>query len=196
MKTTRILSIGLMGSSLVLGALTASNSLPANVFHANTPAGYDVLLIKPGYNVLTFLGLIECPELEGAQQAAQGEKARIVNADGTPLARFPSNFSFRITASLQKTLLIEPMDTLKLSEEPQDLLLNLKFRLKAYRSLQAREISAESVQMIGVPADIAYDERVYRVSFNLPDLPVTDRFVLEVLSPNGVRLTKFHFDLL
>jgi hypothetical protein len=50
--------------------------------------------------------------------------------------------------------------------------------------------------MIGVPADVPYDERVYRINFALDKLPITDRCVLEVLSPTGERLTKFHFDLL
>jgi hypothetical protein len=50
--------------------------------------------------------------------------------------------------------------------------------------------------MIGVPSDISYDERIYRVTFNLNQMPITDRFVLEVRSPEGNRMAKFHFDLL
>ena len=50
--------------------------------------------------------------------------------------------------------------------------------------------------MIGVPADVAYDERVYRISFSGQKIPVSDRCILEVLSPTGERLTRFHFDLL
>jgi len=57
-------------------------------------------------------------------------------------------------------------------------------------------IEPELVQMIGVPADIAFDERIYRINFNVEQLPVTERFVLEVMSPEGERLTRFHFDLL
>jgi hypothetical protein len=196
MKATRFLSVGLLGSALALCVLAAANSWQTTILHANIPAGYEVLLIKPSDTVLTFLGLIECPELEGAQQVAEGMKSRIVNADGKTLAHYPNNFSFRITASLRKTLLIEPTDMLEVSEAPQDFLLKLKFRLKAYEGLQAREIRPESIQIIGVPAEIPYDERVYRVSFNVTDLPVTDRCVLEVLTLDGVRLTKFHFDLL
>ena len=51
--------------------------------------------------------------------------------------------------------------------------------------------------MIGVPADVPYDERVYRVNFDLPDNePVTERFVLEVIRPRGERLARLHFSLL
>jgi hypothetical protein len=196
MKAAKILCVGLLGSALAIYALAASNSTAAPVLHANIPAGYDVLLIKPGGAVLTFLGLIECPELEGAQQVAEGMNARIVNADGKVLTRFPANFSFRITASLHKTVQIDPTGTFEFTDDPQNLLLKLNFRLKAYHGLQAREIQPDSVQIIGVPADVASDERIYRVSFNVNDLLVTDRCVLEVLSPDGERLTKFHFDLL
>ncbi|HEY6971725.1 MAG TPA: hypothetical protein VJA94_21115 [Candidatus Angelobacter sp.] len=166
------------------------------VLHASTPAGYDVLLVQPSGATLSFLGLIECPELEGAQQVLRGVDARIVNADGKTLTHFPRHFSFRITVSLRKTVLAEPTDKVTVSEPLGDFLLKLKFRLKAYHGLEAREIPPESIQMIGVPADVPYDERVYRISFNVDKLPITDRCVLEVLSPTGERLTKFHFDLL
>ena len=44
--------------------------------------------------------------------------------------------------------------------------------------------------------DLGELERVYRINFNLDQIPVTNRFVLEILSPEGERLTRFHFDLL
>jgi hypothetical protein len=93
-------------------------------------------------------------------------------------------------------VLLDPTATISTDQTPQNLLLKLKFQLKAYHGLQARVIEPESVQMIGVPADVPYDERVYRINFALDKLPITDRCVLEVLSPTGERLTKFHFDLL
>lgn len=182
--------------SFAASAPPADSLHPGVVFHASTPAGYDVVTVKPGGAVLSFLGLIECPALEGAQQIATGVNAGIVDADGAPLRHFPRSFSFRITASLRKTLLVDPTDTVNSMELPEDLLLKLKFRLRAYHGLDVRDIPPESVQMIGVPADITSDERIYRVSFTVDKLPVTDRCVLEVLSPDGERLAKFHFDLL
>ena len=46
-----------------------------------------------------------------------------------------------------------------------------------------------------MPPDIPYDERVYQISFDIGRIPITDRVVLEVLSPSGERLCKFHLDL-
>lgn len=198
MNSIRFCGILLFGSAISFGfGAPASDSWHASpVFHARIPAGYEVLLIRPSGAQVSLLGLIECPELEGAQQVAVGVNAGIVNVDGQKLQHFPSNFSFRITASLRKTVLVEPTDTLNIHERPENLLLTLKFRLKAYQGLDVREISPESIEMIGVPADVSSDERVYRVNFNVDRLPITDRCVLEVLSPTGERMAKFHFDLL
>ena len=200
MKKSRSFCIWLLAALAAGGAVAASNSASSwhttPFFHATTPAGYDVLRIKPGEAVVSFLGLIECPELEGAQQVGDGTTGQIVNADGKVLKNFPQHFSFRVTASLRKTVLLDPTDAIEFTQDPRDLLLKLKFQLKTYRGLNARVVQPDSVQMIGVPADILYDERVYRVSFTVNNLPVSDRCVLEILSPDGVRLTKFHFDLL
>lgn len=198
MKSAKILRIGFLGGAIVLlcAFVAASSWHTTPLFHSSIPAGYDVLRIQPTGAVLSFLGLIECPELEGAQQIAEGTNAKIIDADGKRLIYFPRNFSFRITATLRKTVLAEPTDSFDIPEDPKDLLLQLKFRLKTYHGLATREIQPESVQIIGVPADVPAEERIYRVNFSVDDMPVSDRCVLEVLSPSGERLTRFHFDLL
>jgi hypothetical protein len=104
--------------------------------------------------------------------------------------------SFRITVSLRKTLLDPPEASLDTEETPQQFLLNLGFRLKMYNGLHAREIQPTSVSNIGVPATVAYDERVFRVTFDLGEAPVTERLILEALSPQGEILTHFAFKLL
>jgi hypothetical protein len=50
--------------------------------------------------------------------------------------------------------------------------------------------------MIGMPADVAYDERVYRITVRADNLPITDRLVIEIISPQGQVLTHFPFSLL
>lgn len=166
-------------------------------YRAATPAGAEIVLLKPSGAVVTVLGLAECAEIAGAQQVDQGLQARIVLADGAPLERFPQHFSFRVTASLRKMLLEDPGSVLETDDEPSELLLNLQFRLKAYDGLQMRVIEPAFSGMIGVPEDIPYDERIYRVTFDLPrDEPLTERFVLEVIAPKGERLARLHFSLL
>jgi hypothetical protein len=164
--------------------------------HSNMPAGYAVMVLKPSKATLSLIGLIECPELEGAQHVAEGLHKKLVSADGTTVRQFPQRFSFRITASLKKIFIEGPDSSVDVPGDPQELLLNLKFRVRAYNGLQAREIVPQSVEMIGVPADVPYDERVYRINVDTGNLPITDRVIVEILSPQGELLTHFPFSVL
>jgi hypothetical protein len=160
------------------------------------PAGYEVMILKPSKAILSLIGLIECPELEGAQHVSAGLRKKLVSADGGTVKVFPQRFSFRITASLRKVFLDGPLTSVAVSDDPQELLLNLKFRIRAYSGLQSREIIPQSVEMIGMPADVPYDERIYRINVNTGNAPVTDRLVVEIFSPHGDLLAHFPFTLL
>lgn len=199
MKALRDFRFWLLGATLAyalwaMGGTLGSGNGPG--FHSAIPAGYKVITLKPSGATLSLLGLIECPELEGAQQVSQGLRATIVSAQGVTLKEFPRNFSFRVTASLRKTVIDSADGSVISNEEPQQFLMKLWFRLKVYDGLDMHEVQPQAVTMIGVPAEIAYDERVYRVTFDVGTVPVTDRFVLEVLSPEGETLTHFSFALL
>ena len=183
----------LMGFAAVASSSPNDSSQP---FHSNTAAGYEVLELAPSGATVSLFGLIECPELEGAQHREEGTHASVVDSSGTTVTRFPRHFSFRVTGTLRRTIRDNPSYSLPTTEDPQQFLLKLGFRLKIYDGLNVHELQPESVELIGVPADIAYDERVYRVNFDIGDRPVTNRVVLEVLSPEGERLTRFHFELL
>lgn len=189
--------ITLSGLLLVVAcfALAAAGTSPKTTvgLHSNMPAGYDVIVLKPSKAILSLIGLIECPELEGAQHVAEGVHKKLVSADGGTIKKFPERFSFRITASLRKVFLDGPVTSVPISEDPQELLLNLKFRIRAYNGLEVREIVPQSVEMIGMPADVPYDERVYRINVNAGNLPITDRLVVEIFSPHGELLTHFPF---
>lgn len=187
-----------VGACLLLGAIAWGGSSVTQTpnLRGTIPAGYEVVALQPSGSVLSMLGLIECPDIEGAQRLSEGLNAHIVSASGTPMRRFPRRFSYRVTASLRKTVIDPPAKTLNITQDPAELMLGLKFKLRAYDALVQEEIAPESVSMIGVPADVPYDERVYRVSFDVGDRPVTDRFVLEVYSANGELLSRFPFELL
>jgi hypothetical protein len=178
-------------------AAAARNSpKPVSGMRSNMPAGYAVMTLKPSKATLSLIGLIECPELEGAQHVAEGLHKKLVSADGTAVRQFPQRFSFRITASLQKIFIEGPDSSVDVAGDPRELLLNLKFRIRSYNGLQAREIVPQSVEMIGVPADVPYDERVYRINVDTGNLPITDRVIVEIFSPEGELLTHFPFSVL
>jgi hypothetical protein len=165
-------------------------------FHAAMPGGYTVIQLNPSGAQVALLALIECPEIEGAQRVSEGLKATVVSAEGVPLQHFPREFSFRVTASLRKTVLEPPEYAFASGEAPLEFLLKLGFRLKIYDGLRVSVVTPKTVTMIGVPADIPYDERVFRLAFDVGEVPLSDRLVLEVLSPEGEYLTHFCFALL
>jgi hypothetical protein len=183
----------LIVASLALAASARNAPKSAPGLRSNMPIGYDVMLLKPSKATLSLIGLIECPELEGAQHVLEGSKAKLVSSDGSTVKEFPQRFSFRITASLKKVFLDGPIASIELPDDPQELLLHLKFRVRAYHGLEVREVEPQSIEMIGVPADVPYDERVYRININAGNLPITDRMVLEISSPEGKLLTHFPF---
>jgi hypothetical protein len=195
MKSHRIARCGVLAILAAFGLAALAGNAPhgGNGLHPTIPAGYDVVALKPSGANLSLVGLIECPELEGAQSVSQGTNKRLVSADGDIIRHFPQRFSFRITASLRKMLIDRPVESVDVSDEPHELLLNLKFRIRAYNALEAHEIAAESVEMIGMPADVPYDERVYRINVNNVDLPITARLIVEVLTPQGELITHFPF---
>jgi hypothetical protein len=181
----------------VLAAVWPGASLEAYpTFRSAIPAGYEVVQLQPSGALLSLLALVECPEIEGAHRTSDGLNAEVISAGGLPLRQFPRHFSYRVTASLRKTIIDSPSFRVITQADPERVLLQLKFKLRGYNGLEAEQIPIESVSLIGVPADVPYDERVYRVSFDVGDRPVTERFVLEVLSPGGERLARFHFELL
>jgi hypothetical protein len=164
--------------------------------HSAMPAGAMVVRLAPSGTDVAVMGLIECPEIEGARRVSEGMNSRIVSSDGTTLEHFPRHFSFRITVSLRKTLIEAPSETIMTPDDPQEFLLKLAFKLKVYHGLQTHELPPQSVEIIGMPADVPYDERVFRLSFDVENLPVTDRVVLVVLSPQEEPVTHFAFALL
>jgi len=183
----------LIVTGFALAASPGNAPKPATALHSNIPVGYDVMFLKPSKATLSLIGLIECPELEGAQHLSEGLHAKLISIDGNTVKEFPQRFSFRITASLQKVFLDIPVRSVDLSDDPQELLLHLKFRVRAYHGLEVREITPQSIEMIGMPADVPYDERIYRININAENLPIIDRLVVEIFSPEDELLTHFPF---
>jgi hypothetical protein len=179
-----------------IAAIARNSPKPLPGMRSNMPAGYAVMVLKPSRATLSLIGMIECPELEGAQHVAEGSHKRLVSADGTTVRQFPQRFSFRITASLRKIFTEGPDTSVDVAGDPQELLLKLKFRIRAYNGLESREIVPQSIEMIGMPADVPYDERVYRINIDTGNLPITDRVIVEIFSSQGEFLTHFPFIVL
>ena len=80
-------------------------------------------------------------------------------------------------------------------ENCHEFMTKLRYRVAIFHGLEERILQPRSIDEIGMPDDISYDERIYRIGFDIGSrVPVEDRIVLEVLSSSGERLGKFHLE--
>jgi hypothetical protein len=169
--------------------------LTVEVIKPQIPLGIEGFFMRPARRSLYLMGTAISPFFGGWRLVGSGPRRFVVGADGVPVQYFPSRVQFRITAMAVDTpTLLVDRDMLDVSEEPNQFLLNLHFRLKVFRGLEVRNIVPDAVEMIGMPADVRYNERVYRLSYTLPAIPIEDRIVLEVLRPDDTRICKFHLE--
>jgi len=174
------------------------------VFHSVVPLGVEAIVLQPAKTRIALLATAECPGLEGVRRifwqpqesGDGGVSGKVYGKDGKPMTYFPRRISFRVTATAREKLIeLDPFDV----ESNMDLnqyLLGLTFKLRAYHGIDVRNLTATKVQLLGPPAKVPYDARSFRVAFNLDKVSIEDRLVLELWSPDGQRLAKFHLELL
>jgi len=164
-------------------------------YHSMVPLGMETFAVRPWHSTLTVMALAENPEFEGWRRLS-GTERKLVTTDGQAVEFYPAQVTFRVTATTEdKPADAQPAFPMATRVPENDYLLKLRFRLKIFHGLQTSIVEPTHVDMIGVPADVQADERIYRMSFDLQRVPMDDRVVLEVLSPDGGRLCKFHLDL-
>lgn len=189
--------------STVSNAFPQSNSATTPVddkifwFSAPVALGADAYILHPLDRKFYLLACLDDGRFNRLQVSRIRSSQFVIDAGGHLWRNFPDELSFRVTATAIDDLLRNlDMDELT---EPGDLnsfLLGLRFRLKIYRGLAVRILQPSSVRNIGMPGDEPSEERVYKVAFETSDIPVDDRIVLEVLSPGGQLLSRFHLELL
>jgi hypothetical protein len=187
-----------LASSLPLLAQAPSSDTRARVFWMKTPLplGAEQITLKPSGKKFLLLGCIEDQSFNRLEISRVQKSPFVIDAAGDVWKNYPKQVTFRITASaIEPALLSVDSYTIEESGGINSFLLGLRFRLKSFRGLHITELQPSSVKLIGVPADIPYDERVYRVSFDTGEFPVDARLVMEVLSPKGQLLTRFHLEL-
>ena len=166
-------------------------------FHSPVPMGIDAIKLLPGKRIVYLLASAENQSLDGIKVDRTPHIGRVARTDGSEVKSFPGALDFRVTASALANE-FRGIDEYEIkSQQPiYDFLLGLKFKLKLYRGLHLQFFFFFFVLLIGVPSDQPYDERVYRVSIETPNLPVDARLVLEVYDGHGTRLTRFHLEML
>jgi hypothetical protein len=192
----------LAAATLLLFASTLAASGPAKrapetelVYRSLIPLGSETFMVQPWKSVLTVMASAENQRFEGWRRETRGDRRRLVDAAGQPVRVYPNAVDFRVSVGTRTRISGSDPLPLRASFPVNDYLLKLRFRVKIFHGLHSTSVEPASVAVIGVPSDVPYQERIYRASFALPDVSITDRIVLEVLAPTGERLCKFHLDL-
>jgi hypothetical protein len=160
------------------------------------PLGIESFRLEPSKSDFYLMASAEQPDFVGLQRITEGERDRLVSGTGKPFNFYPERVQFRLTASARERLTEDRPFPTKATESLPELFLKLHFRLKIFHGLNYRYVQPSYVDDIGMPRDVPYDERIFRIGFNVGKVPIEDRIVMEVLSPTGERLCKFHLDLL
>lgn len=185
---------------VLAGASTlAGQSNPKQHFHSLIPLGADAYEIhnKQWKGNMTLMASAESPDFEGMELRSAGRGNQLFSENGKKIDRFPARVDFRVTATFRAHFAeTSPFPIGARMDDQNGYLLGLKFRVVVFHGLRQTIVQARSVEMIGVPGEMPYDERIYRISVNLAEFPLTDRVVLEVHDPDGGRIAKFHLDLL
>lgn len=199
-RTIRCLSLVLFSLVTAVAALAQipNSDSPNQVFWMNTPLplGAEQINLKPSGQHFMLLGCIEDRRFNRLQVSRVRRSPFVIDAAGDVWTHYPDEITFRVTATaIDSGMLQVDSQNVHESGDLNSFLLGLHFRLKSFRGLQMAELQPSSVRLIGVPADVPYQERIYRVSFDTGKFPVSDRLVMEVLSPKGQLLTRFHLEL-
>lgn len=203
--TNRALILGLM----VLGGCVpcvAGSALPiasplqvVHVYHRIIPLGSEVFSYRNGkqHNLFYIMASAQSPVFEGELLCTRAGRHLLTNPDGTPVERYPRELRFRVSVAQRDSLLFldQPLPVESRDQSFNELITSVKFELHIFRALNKRVVRPSRVQSIGIPPDVPANERIYEVTFDLDDIPISDRVVMRVLSDQGERLAKFNFDL-
>lgn len=200
-KSIRMILITALAASLspTSGFGQQAQASPTMVlnYQSVVPLGEDALFLQPASQLIYIRATAQSVGFEGWRQVLNGESKSLLATDGRPVRQYPRFVDFQVTASLKPHRRRKPIVfTAPCPDNPHECMLNLRFRVKIFRGIDVTMVEPAVVKLLGSPPDVPTEERTYRVSFKLPPVPVQDRVVLEILSPTGDRLTKFHLEFL
>lgn len=188
-----LLRFALLGTTL----LAFGQAHPTSTrFSAVMSLGSDSILLQPAKERLNMLLTVECPGLERIMLSGDGHGRAAVSEDGTPVRYYPEAIAFRFTIGSRTAADEAQPNQFETKASADHFQSNLHFRVRVFHGMHSRTYDPTDVTMLGVPADIPYDERIYHFTFKLKDIPVDDRIMLEVLDEQGNRVGKFHLQIL
>jgi hypothetical protein len=197
--TVREMKVLVPTMSLLLAAALASSaqvhSTPIAI-NGRVPLGIESFRLHPANQDFYLIASAENPMFAGMRRVTDGEHEKLVGGNGKPVTFYPEWVQFRLTASSREKIIDDKPFATESNLPLEDLFVNLHFRMKIFHGLEYRYIHPSYVEDVGMPRSVPYNERIYRIGFQIGKVPIEDRVVMEVFSPSGERLCKFHLDLL
>ena len=174
---------------------SSNNGATSWAFHSTIPLGTDLLILQPSRQPVALMVSAESEEFKNWKLLEENNTRKIVDTKGHPVKKMPSHIAFRVTAGTKDKLSDTPAYPVATRSALNEFLLNLRFRIKIFRGIDTRIVQPEEVRLMGLPAEEPYDERIFRASFDLGDVNIDDRLVLEIFDgASEQRISKFHLE--
>jgi len=191
-----LLLVGLMAGA----GVSTAQELQQSVFYYRSPVpmGVEGFQQTATKKLFYLMSSAENPEFQGLKITRKFPGGSVSTPEGRHLRTYPSVLTVRVTASMIDANLFAASEPTLVADDTDlnAMLLGLRYQLKVYQALKHHILKPVSVTQIGMPTDLPADERVFRVKFDTEDIPVDARLVLEVFSPKGEKLARFHLELL
>lgn len=170
-----------------------------HTYRSLIPLGSEVFLFsqKDSREIFYVMASAQDREFEGQQVWMDGNQHILKTAKGVPVENYPHQVHFRVSVSERDGfMLVDPPLPIETHARTFDQFISgLKFEMRIFHALKNRIVHPSAVAHIGIPPDVPASERVYEVTFDLGEVPITDRVVMHVLTDQGDRLAKFNVDL-
>lgn len=172
---------------------------PIHIYRELIPLGSEVFTYLNGkqHQVFYVMASARNREFAGEQICMEGERHVLKTPGGLPVQNYPREMKFRVSVSERDNYLLldAPFPVNSHTDSFSDFITSLKFEMRIFHALKARLIRPTKIIHIGIPPDVPASERIYEVTFDVGDVPISDRIVMHVLTDQGDRLAKFNFDL-
>ena len=172
---------------------------PLRVYRELIPLGSETFSYSNGkqHELFYVMASARSQAFEGQQVWQDGERAVLKTPGGLPVQNYPREVRFRVSVSQRDDVLLvdSPFLVQGHGRTFDELITSLKFEVRVFRALKCRIVHPTKVTHLGIPPDVPASQRIYEVTFDVGDVPISDRIVMHVLTDQGERLAKFNFDL-
>lgn len=200
-----VLSSILMGALLSLPcAASDKSSAPATPhalhrYHSSIPLGSENFIYERHGTRQMFYVMASAQdrEFEGQEIWLDGDRHVLKTPTGRLVENYPRHVRFRVSVCERDSLYLidSPTPVTTYTSTFDEFIRGFKFEMLVFHALSSQILHPVKVKHIGIPLDVPSNERIYEVTFDVGDVPITDRMVMHVLTEQGERLAKFNVDL-